>query len=200
MRERSKRAVLKTAKSSNEFSYLQGACSKNVVVGEVAEWLMAPVLKTGIPERVSGVRIPPSPPDFLYSIRASSIGHAADGSKRYRHCAVVWSGKENYVPDVVIVNGRYEKHPGRPLFPQITQTNVAFTDRRGSPHRACVCRMATSTRGGLIDDNHQRPAGSQQLDSCDGKHHERERHQEPPSKSCCVTSDRTHPASHSHSF
>ena len=25
---------------------------------------MAPVLKTGIPERVSGVRIPPSPPDF----------------------------------------------------------------------------------------------------------------------------------------
>ena len=31
-------------------------------LGEVAEWLMAPVLKTGIPERVSGVRIPPSPP------------------------------------------------------------------------------------------------------------------------------------------
>jgi hypothetical protein len=30
----------------------------------VAEWLMAPVLKTGIPERVSGVRIPPSPPDL----------------------------------------------------------------------------------------------------------------------------------------
>ena len=27
--------------------------------------MMAPVLKTGIPERVSGVRIPPSPPDFL---------------------------------------------------------------------------------------------------------------------------------------
>jgi hypothetical protein len=30
----------------------------------LAEWLMAPVLKTGIPERVSGVRIPHSPPDF----------------------------------------------------------------------------------------------------------------------------------------
>ena len=30
--------------------------------GELAEWLMAPVLKTGIPERVSGVRIPRSPP------------------------------------------------------------------------------------------------------------------------------------------
>jgi hypothetical protein len=33
----------------------------------VAERLMAPVLKTGIPERVSGVRIPPSPPYILYS-------------------------------------------------------------------------------------------------------------------------------------
>src|SRR5258708_28683233 len=40
-------------------------CSKTVVAGEVAEWLMAPVLKTGIPERVSGVRIPPSPPYSL---------------------------------------------------------------------------------------------------------------------------------------
>jgi hypothetical protein len=30
--------------------------------GRVAEWLMAPVLKTGIPERVSGVRIPSLPP------------------------------------------------------------------------------------------------------------------------------------------
>ena len=37
-------------------------CSKTVVAGEVAEWLMAPVLKTGIPETVSGVQIPPSPP------------------------------------------------------------------------------------------------------------------------------------------
>ena len=33
--------------------------------GRVAEWLMAPVLKTGVPERVSGVRIPPLPP-FTY--------------------------------------------------------------------------------------------------------------------------------------
>ena len=30
--------------------------------GRVAEWLMAPVLKTGVPGRVSGVRIPPLPP------------------------------------------------------------------------------------------------------------------------------------------
>ncbi len=33
-----------------------------ITAGEVAEWLMAPVLKTGVPERVPGVRIPPSPP------------------------------------------------------------------------------------------------------------------------------------------
>ena len=37
-------------------------CSKTVKYGELAEWLMAPVLKTGIPGRVSGVRIPHSPP------------------------------------------------------------------------------------------------------------------------------------------
>jgi hypothetical protein len=35
--------------------------------GRVAEWLMAPVLKTGVPERVSGVRIPPLPPHCLYN-------------------------------------------------------------------------------------------------------------------------------------
>src|SRR4029077_9552576 len=39
-----------------------GECSKTIVAGELAEWLMAPVLKTGIPGRVSGVRIPHSPP------------------------------------------------------------------------------------------------------------------------------------------
>jgi hypothetical protein len=37
--------------------------------GRVAEWLMAPVLKTGVPERVSGVRIPPLPP-FRLLIRS----------------------------------------------------------------------------------------------------------------------------------
>src|SRR6185312_8943189 len=41
--------------------------------GEVAEWLMAPVLKTGIPERVSGVRIPPSPPCMLRLRFASGV-------------------------------------------------------------------------------------------------------------------------------
>ena len=29
-----------------------------VLIGRMAEWLNAPVLKTGVPERVSGVRIP----------------------------------------------------------------------------------------------------------------------------------------------
>jgi hypothetical protein len=47
---------------------LAGDCSKTVIAGELAEWLMAPVLKTGIPERVSGVRIPHSPPFHLRNL------------------------------------------------------------------------------------------------------------------------------------
>ncbi len=79
MCERLKQAVLKTARRldaqrlitdwnhrqlTSGFGQVEESaeCSKTVVIGEVAEWLMAPVLKTGIPERVSGVRIPPSPP------------------------------------------------------------------------------------------------------------------------------------------
>ena len=47
-------------------------CSKTVVVaGEVAEWLKAPVLKTGVRETVPGVRIPPSPPDLNYLVLVS---------------------------------------------------------------------------------------------------------------------------------
>ena len=40
--------------------------------GRVAEWLMAPVLKTGVPERVSGVRIPPLPPFRLRAVLSTS--------------------------------------------------------------------------------------------------------------------------------
>ena len=62
-------------------------CSKTVVVGEVAEWLMAPVLKTGIPERVSGVRIPPSPPDFLLSsIQQRELRSIRAGRDPRGHC------------------------------------------------------------------------------------------------------------------
>src|SRR5271155_3596504 len=50
-------------------------CSKTVIVGEVAEWLMAPVLKTGIPERVSGVRIPSSPPSLTGTALLSVWSH-----------------------------------------------------------------------------------------------------------------------------
>jgi hypothetical protein len=35
--------------------------------GEVAEWSMAVVLKTTVPGRVPGVRIPPSPPAFAHA-------------------------------------------------------------------------------------------------------------------------------------
>jgi hypothetical protein len=47
--------------------------------GEVAERLKAPVLKTGIRETVSRVRIPPSPPfsKLRIRIRNAFFGHAA---------------------------------------------------------------------------------------------------------------------------
>ena len=47
--------------------------------GRVAEWLMAPVLKTGVPERVSGVRIPPLPP---YSLRVLILQATLLGNRR----------------------------------------------------------------------------------------------------------------------
>ena len=37
-------------------------------LGEVAEWLNAPVLKTDKPSRASRVRIPPSPPNQLLTV------------------------------------------------------------------------------------------------------------------------------------
>ena len=45
----------------------------NLALGEVAEWLKAPLSKSGIPLRVSWVRIPPSPPHLraLQRVRLS---------------------------------------------------------------------------------------------------------------------------------
>src|SRR5947207_7001659 len=40
----------------------QASLNFDVRLGQVAEWLKAPVSKTGIPERVSRVRISPCPP------------------------------------------------------------------------------------------------------------------------------------------
>ena len=67
-------------------------------VGEVAEWLKAPVLKTGRPARVSGVRIPPSPQvrqrdDPLIIVRTSLVAaflvptydSVTDGQNYYRY-------------------------------------------------------------------------------------------------------------------
>jgi hypothetical protein len=42
---------------------------------------MAPVLKTGVPERVPGVRIPPSPPDFFTRLRFKWRSFALDFAK-----------------------------------------------------------------------------------------------------------------------
>jgi hypothetical protein len=63
---------------------LEAADCKNAISGEVAEWLMAPVLKTGIPEKVSGVRIPPSPPDFVTEQRSGAYWFAVGVERLFR--------------------------------------------------------------------------------------------------------------------
>jgi hypothetical protein len=47
--------------------------------GEVAEWLKAPVSKTGRDESPSGVQIPPSPPNKQRVITPFSVCLSADG-------------------------------------------------------------------------------------------------------------------------
>ena len=57
-------------------------------VGEVAEWSIVPDSKSGVPERVPGVRIPPSPPVFRKAKGGcgfESFGSAVIG---FRACAV----------------------------------------------------------------------------------------------------------------
>ena len=51
-----------TVRAMAEFERLWQNEGKQLPSGEVVERLNTPVLKTGILERVSGVRIPPSPP------------------------------------------------------------------------------------------------------------------------------------------
>src|ERR1700723_2881942 len=52
--------------------------------GELAEWLMASVLKTDVPERVSGVRIPRSPPRPFKPILIKALRNPikSDGTAR----------------------------------------------------------------------------------------------------------------------
>jgi hypothetical protein len=59
--------------------------------GEVAEWLMAPVLKTGVPERVPGVRIPPSPPLSLLCFTYIVVIPALETKKNTHQTASVSS-------------------------------------------------------------------------------------------------------------
>ncbi len=53
------------------------------VNGEVREWLNRPVSKTGIPFGVSRVRIPPSPPGFVWRARASGDFSTGEGPKEH---------------------------------------------------------------------------------------------------------------------
>ena len=73
-----KRGAVALSHSPFFILHLQAAASvssgRAVVCGEVAEWLMAPVLKTGVGETLPGVRIPPSPP--IPSVFRCPAGHA----------------------------------------------------------------------------------------------------------------------------
>ncbi len=51
--------------------------------GEVAEWLKAPLSKSGRLERVSGVRISPSPQFFKRSVKTSRGGSAGRFRARF---------------------------------------------------------------------------------------------------------------------
>ena len=67
--------------------------------GRVAEWLMAPVLKTGVPERVSGVRIPPLPPLPYPTLTISAAGSLHSSSslrRRGRHDC--WHSSSSSLP------------------------------------------------------------------------------------------------------
>src|SRR5215472_6492505 len=53
---------------------LSGLCAERTRKnGEVREWLKRAASKAAIPERVSGVRIPPSPPDSLLSHTSAPV-------------------------------------------------------------------------------------------------------------------------------
>ena len=68
---------------------------------------MAPVLKTGVPERVPGVRIPPSPPDFLGFYFQPLQGNSEPKGSAYGFQGILrtsvlgsaWEGKDRrYIP------------------------------------------------------------------------------------------------------
>ena len=109
--------------------------------GEVAEWLMAPVLKTGIPERVSGVRIPPSPPLLLLSGTCKSViptlipesGRITDGQPRSQ------PHKENRNA-ARVANGREERHAEE----RTTWNGVKARNEYASPW---VSKQPTPTHG-----------------------------------------------------
>ncbi len=81
-------------------------------IGEVAEWSNAPVSKTGKPERVSRVQIPPSPPvseEGWQSGRMHHLGKVAYG-KLYREfesppLRVGWKACPNGAPCGELVEG-----------------------------------------------------------------------------------------------
>src|SRR5439155_15537100 len=71
-----------------------GYASAAAFSGEVAEWLNAPVSKTGLPARVAGVRISPSP--FQSFDMARSEEHTSElQSRGHLVCRLLLEKKKN---------------------------------------------------------------------------------------------------------
>ena len=67
---------------------LQAATPAPAPCGEVAEWLKAPHSKCGILARVSGVRIPPSPPTAFPEQLAAWLDSVANDPVAYRQISL----------------------------------------------------------------------------------------------------------------
>ena len=130
----------------------------------MAERLMAPVLKTGIPERVSGVRIPPSPPESFNSpqhkdlpVPASSAQHAPlrqKGSQPYsaHFSKLILVSQHKYLSSFEY--GGQEMTPARKFRFEFRDGIYGWVDRAADVFLDCREARKYLVKGGL--PNHQK--------------------------------------------
>ena len=67
--------------------FIRRIVDKLLICGRVAEWLKAPVLKTGRGSRLSWVRIPPRPPEGFFPFLLCAARHAGCSRNRKQRAA-----------------------------------------------------------------------------------------------------------------